>query len=814
MNELYRKNLLGVLFVAACLMGLVHGYAQDNSNDMSLQNVSTCNMLDSNTNRSIELEDWNLLNSFSLTSGGQQGVATDGNYIYTCSWQETPSGGFSFYKYTMQGDYIEGFNIDGAGEIIDLTYDGQYFYGSNRTNYLYKMDFTNKTLVSTISTTCTSIWFCTYYPETDGFWVGQSNLRLINRNGQTIQTASVATGTMGIAYYKDNNNIDHLYLFSQGANNDQSLVYDYNITTNTLGTDPIFNFETLPGYDTGNAEAGGAFIGNYNGKTAFFGNVQQLPNLIGIYELEATTPGSDYATVILTVGDVWGDGTGYQMLIDADATAYGSVIPTSGPLTASGDASSEVYAQFEYKIPVNADGSLTTQNIVFNNSVAIHIPAGVYDWCITNPTPDDRMWIAGPNGNIGGRQNDFTFEAGKTYEFEPKLFGQNDGVDLTITGSSSSYMISASANPSEGGTITGTGPYEGGQTCTLTAVANPNFTFTNWTENGSVVSYSASYSFVVEGDRTLVAHFQSSSYTISLSADPVNGGTVSGGGTFNYGDECTISASPSAGYTFLKWTNGQEDVTTALTHTFIVTSSATYVAHFTQIANGYSISASVNPSDGGSVTGSGIYAEGITCTLTATANPGYRFVNWTENGVIQWSTAQYEFIVNRDRVLVANFAEANTYTITALAGANGTISPQGDIQVNPGADQSFVMIPDYGCHISKVLVDGVDIGAVDSYTFTNVNRDHTIFVSFSGIGVDEAQVLDISVYPNPAQDMVLVEGDGIETIALYDMLGTCLFSRNYSLGKILDVSSLPKGIYVLMLTTQNERIRYKKLVVE
>ena len=77
------------------------------------------------------------------------------------------------------------------------------------------------------------------------------------------------------------------------------------------------------------------------------------------------------AAVTLTAGDVWGDGSGYQMLLDADATAYGTIIPETGGLTTSGDASAATYAEFEYKIPENADGSMSTQNIVLNNSITI-----------------------------------------------------------------------------------------------------------------------------------------------------------------------------------------------------------------------------------------------------------------------------------------------------------------------------------------------------------------------------------------------------------------------------------------------------------
>ena len=138
------------------------------------------------------------------------------------------------------------------------------------------------------------------------------------------------------------------------------------------------------------------------------------------------------AMITLSAGDVWGDGSGYQMLLDADATAYGTIIPETGGLTTSGDASAATYAEFEYKIPENADGSLYTNNIVFNEEVSILVPAGTYDYCITNPTPGDRMWIASNQGPVPGRGDNFVFEAGYTYVFTIGIFGSNDGVTLTI----------------------------------------------------------------------------------------------------------------------------------------------------------------------------------------------------------------------------------------------------------------------------------------------------------------------------------------------------------------------------------------------
>lgn len=130
-------------------------------------------------------------------------------------------------------------------------------------------------------------------------------------------------------------------------------------------------------------------------------------------------------TIILEAHDVWGDGSGYQLLLDADHTAYGTTIPATGGLTTSGDAPASVYAEFEYKIPVNADGSLTTTNIVFDGADTITIPAGTYDFCVTNPTPGDRMWIAGE-----GRADDYVFVDGDTYHFTVAMNGTGDQVTI------------------------------------------------------------------------------------------------------------------------------------------------------------------------------------------------------------------------------------------------------------------------------------------------------------------------------------------------------------------------------------------------
>ena len=78
----------------------------------------------------------------------------------------------------------------------------------------------------------------------------------------------------------------------------------------------------------------------------------------------------------------------------------------------------------------------------------------------------------------------------------------------SVTIENPAYTVSASANPTEGGTVSGAGEYEADKTVTLTATASTGYTFINWTENGTEVSIDASYTFTVTGNRTLVANFE------------------------------------------------------------------------------------------------------------------------------------------------------------------------------------------------------------------------------------------------------------------------------------------------------------------
>ena len=145
------------------------------------------------------------------------------------------------------------------------------------------------------------------------------------------------------------------------------------------------------------------------------------------------------------------------------------------------------------------------------------------------------------------------------------------------------YTVTVSSEPSYAGSVTGGGTFAYGQPCVVNAVANEGYCFYNWTENDEVVSTDANYAFTVTDNRNLVAHF-GLPVTITVSAEPETGGTVSGDGLYAPGHICNLIATPNDGYTFISWTKDGEVVSYLSSYTFVVEGSADYVANFTQIS--------------------------------------------------------------------------------------------------------------------------------------------------------------------------------------------------------------------------------------
>jgi hypothetical protein len=403
------------------------------------------------------------------------------------------------------------------------------------------------------------------------------------------------------------------------------------------------------------------------------------------------------------------------------------------------------------------------------------------------------------NGAVVSAQASYTFTV-----------NSNRNLVANFQAQTQNYTIAVSASPRDGGTVTGGGSYQQGQSCTVTATANTGYTFTNWTENGNVVSSNANYAFTVTGNRTLVANFTAQSYTISVSANPSNGGTVSGGGSYQQGQSCTVHATANSGYIFTNWTENGNVISSNANYTFTVTGNRTLVANFT--VQSYTITATADPANGGIVTGGGAYNYNQSCTLTATANEGYDFLNWTENGTVVSSDATYTFNVTGDRNLVANF-ELQTFEVMVSIKPEEAGSVTGGGTYNYGDEVTLTVVRNENWAFQNWTEDGEVISEEMTYVFiitSNRNLDAN-FIYTEGVGENS---ISAKVYPNPTQDEITLEGEGLNHVRIVNAYGQMVYNAKVEGDQVrIDLSNMAKGIYMMHIEANGGQA-VRKIVVE
>jgi len=179
-----------------------------------------------------------------------------------------------------------------------------------------------------------------------------------------------------------------------------------------------------------------------------------------------------------------------------------------------------------------------------------------------------------------------------------------------------------------------------------------------------------------------------------------DGGSVSGGGYYAYGETVTVVATPDPGYYFEGWYDWTSPGSTKIAgagavYTFTLSSSVALIAHFVELTDpiapkhpviAYAIS-------GGSTTGSGLYSYGETATVTATPDEGYVFVGWydEDNKLVENADARYSFIVTSRRILKAQFMKSDSGDITppATLPSSPTTSPPSTSEIITFPDANF-----------------------------------------------------------------------------------------------------------------------------
>jgi uncharacterized repeat protein (TIGR02543 family) len=163
-------------------------------------------------------------------------------------------------------------------------------------------------------------------------------------------------------------------------------------------------------------------------------------------------------------------------------------------------------------------------------------------------------------------------------------------------------------------------------------------------------------------------------YTLTTSASPTAGGTVNPSGTNwqNSGQTVSISVAANTGYSFSNW-SGDHSGTSSST-SVVMTAPKSVTANFTQ--NQYTLTINIVPTGGGSVTKSPnkeSYTHGETVTLTAAANSGYTFNNWSGDGT--GSTNPITVSMTGTKTVTANFnvnANPGVLSVTPGTGLNAS----------------------------------------------------------------------------------------------------------------------------------------------
>ena len=302
-------------------------------------------------------------------------------------------------------------------------------------------------------------------------------------------------------------------------------------------------------------------------------------------------------------------------------------------------------------------------------------------------------------------------------------------------------VLSVSADPIAGGTVTGGGAFAQSSVVTVSAVPAAGYTFLNWTEsdNGPAVSNSASYQFPMNGNRTLIANFEPipiGQFAVVLSANPTAGGTTIGAGSFDAGSSVTVSARVNAGYTFVDWTENGVRVSTSSNIQFTLNASRNFVANFRAIPSSqFAVLLTSSPASGGTTDGEGAYAAGTSVTITSVANTGYTFTNWTDlaSGAVVSASPNYTFVLTANRTLVANFL-LNTYTLTVNA-VNGTVSKAPDLATyNHGSNVVLTATPAAGYVFSSWSGDAT--GTTNPLT-VNMTSNKNITANFTAIPANQ-----------------------------------------------------------------------------
>ena len=428
-------------------------------------------------------------------------------------------------------------------------------------------------------------------------------------------------------------------------------------------------------------------------------------------------------------------------------------------------------------------------------------------------------------------------------------------------------VITTEVTPEGAGTVTGGGTYSYGSIVTLTVETNTGYEFLRWSDGFT----NNPRTIIAEGDATYTAVFRAFQYEITTGVDPVEGGTVTGGGTYGYGSTATLTAIPNEGYIFLFW----NDHVGTNPRNITVTGNASYTATFMHTTTTtYTVTVLANDPLLGEVSGEGEYPEGTVVEINATPAPQAYFKAWDDGNtdnprnivVTQDLTytalfekipqTYYNITVISDNLLLGSVSgggsfPANTTTLieaipspssyfigwqdgntdnprSILVTGDATYTAYFDIapvqsftiSIQCDPEQGYVL--GAGSYVANSIATLAAI-ANDNYTFLKwgdgitdnprqilVDHDITLSVFFKPAGVDENEGGNFRLYPNPVNDEIHIDGlDGENEICIYNTLGVCVKTLTIEGSEGVSVTDMAAGLYLIRINGR-QTVRFVK----
>jgi hypothetical protein len=441
-------------------------------------------------------------------------------------------------------------------------------------------------------------------------------------------------------------------------------------------------------------------------------------------------------------GNVWVSDSSNELIRMLTPGAVSSTVAGSLGVAGSADGLSATF-NLPWGIAADKNGVIYVADSLNNTIRKLALSSATF---AIVPTAGLHGSIAPPTTQTvaAGADSTFTITPDANYHVANVLVdGSSVGAPTTYVfkGVTASHTIDASfaintftirATAGAGGLISpsGTQTVDAGTNTTFTITPNTGFhivdVLVDLASQGPITTFTFNN---VVANHTISAVFAPDTFTLAPTAGPNGSISPPTTQTVNFGTNTTFTITPNVGYhvvDVLVDTISQGAIT-SFTFTNV---QANHTISATFSINTYTLAPTAGPNGAISPPTTQTVNAGTNTTFTITPNAGYHVVSVLVDSVSQGAITSFTFTnVLANHTISATFA-INTFTLTPTAGANGAISPSGVQTVNFGTNTTFTITPNTGFHVLSVLVDTVPQGAITSFTFTNVQANHTISATF------------------------------------------------------------------------------------